>query len=276
MEAIILKSATLRAKFDEYGHHVLEGGYVFDSENKSAVEEVIAKMESSRFGLTLMGNPGCGKTVTMEMLQKIIHPQSPQHFVRVNCMKLPDMFAADGHYIFGRWTKQHVLFDDLGTEEIGHHYKETLEIMEKFIHLRYELWRSHGIKTYLTTNLTDEEQISRYGLRCKSRMEEMNDQVKFKGGTKYTDRRSLRNFKGLPIVYHEPIISEAEKRFLEKIERSKHVTPESKQDFRGLGSMMKDKIGAHIESKFCDKCSGTGTIGEEFCDKCGGTGKVYL
>lgn len=249
MAIVKLKSENVYDKFFEYSGYVLKGGYVVDDENCSAVQKIISLSQvilPGSPGVIVAGNPGCGKTLIFEILQKVIHPQSPEKFLKISCIQVVENFAGDGHHIFKKYTNDHILFDDLGTEGLGHHFKERLDVMERFIQMRYNLWRTRGIKTYFTTNLSPSQIGERYGLRCKSRLGEMCDYVSFGNKPDYTDRRLLRNFNQLPDVSHPILLSKAEIAFDEKIKKQMENAQNNileKSTDQGLGTRMRKIIG---------------------------------
>jgi len=206
METVRLKETDLTARFDEYATYVLEGGYLYDQENKEAVISCIDVLKKNKTGLLILGNPGGGKTLIFKMVQRVTPVNYDNAFVIVNCLDVVLQFNdnAVGHLVFNKWTKRNVLFDDLGTEDKGKHFGETVEVFEKFIQFRYDLFQQTGIKTHFTTNLSSDQMNQRYGLRCMSRLNEMCTVVMLGNKSNYSDRRKLRNFKGLPLVYQEP------------------------------------------------------------------------
>lgn len=243
---IKLKKTELSEKFEEYAAYVLEGGYKYDFENKNAVNACIEVLKNNKLGLMIAGNPGSGKTLFFEIMQKIISPQDASMFVKVNVLEVVLQFNNKevGHGVFRKWQDKNVFFDDLGTEDKGKLYADTVEVFEKFIQFRYDLWRSKKIKTHFTTNLSKEQLTMRYGTRCISRLGEMCEVVLLGNSANYTDRRKYRNFITLPPVHHEKILSKEEKEWLQNYELAKKIAQDPIQNTHvGLGQRLKKQFG---------------------------------
>lgn len=242
MEDIKLKSMLFADKFAEYGGFALSGGYVFDEENKTQINACIEVFRKDERGLLLIGNPGSGKTLFFEMVQKIMHPQNSQAFIRISVLDVVLKFNAKeiGHGVFQQWKKHNVFFDDLGTEDSGHLFGEKVNVFEKFIQFRYDLFRSSKIKTHFTTNLSYDDLKIRYGARCVSRLNEMCDVIIVGGSANSTDRRNLRNFIGLPPVIHQPV-QQAGGVDYEQYKKNQESVPPF--EYEGPGSKLKKQFG---------------------------------
>lgn len=245
---IILKSETLADKFKEYSDHVLIGGFMFDSENKEAIKSCIEIFENNQTGIIVAGNPGGGKTIFFEIMQRVIPPKDERMFVKLNVLDVVLQFNNKeiGHNVFRKWVDKTVLFDDLGTEDKGVFFGEKLEVFEKFIQFRYDLFRSRKVKTHFTTNLSKEKLNERYGLRCMSRLNEMCERVLLGHNATYTDRRGYRNFIGFPQVYHKVIKTPDELAWDTKYELAKKQAQENPVVYQqgGLGSRLRKQLGS--------------------------------
>ncbi len=243
---INLKSETLREKFTEYSIHVLDGGFKFDSENTKEIDSCISIFENNKTGLMIAGNPGGGKTIFFEIMQKIIPPKDDKTFIKLNVLDVVLQFNNKeiGHNVFRKWVDKTVLFDDIGTEDKGVFFGEKLEVFEKFIQFRYDLFRSRKIKTHFTTNLSREKLNLRYGLRCMSRLDEMCERVLLGQNANYTDRRIYRNFIGFPPVYHPTIKTTDEIEWDNRYAEAKRLAIENPYVYQkeGLGSRLRNKM----------------------------------
>jgi len=240
-----LKEGSLYDKFNEYGTFVLKNGLMYDLENKEAINACIEVFDKNEIGLTIVGNPGSGKTLFFDMIQKIINPKSSQMFIKVNVLDVVLDFNNKevGHKVFRKWESKNVFFDDLGTEDKGYLFGEKVEVFEKFIQFRYELFRKFKLKTHFTTNLSKEEMNNRYGMRCISRLNEMCERVVLGGSVNYTDRRQYKNFIALPPVLHE-------QKEDEKTKWVKEWYEQSKQEAQNKTTLGRETLGQRMKKVF--------------------------
>lgn len=222
MEPIILHSIELPERFNEYTPHVLKAGFVFDEENTSQILRCVESFVVNQTGLMVIGNPGSGKTLLFEIMQRVINPLNERHFSKLSVLDVVLQFNNKevGHTVFRKWNDKNVFFDDLGTEGVGYLFGEKVEVFEKFIQFRYDLFRNRGLKTHFTTNLSYDELKTRYGARCVSRLNEMCEVVLIGASLDSKDRRKLKNFIGLPPVYY-PNNSKEEQEVRQKYELAK-------------------------------------------------------
>lgn len=241
---IELKSESLKEKFYEYAAICLKKGFTQDEENKM-VPSVIEAIDKNEVGVCILGNPGSGKTILFELLSEIVHPQRPEFFIKLRTRDVVLRFNNEGHSVFAKWQKLNVLFDDLGAEEKGHYYAERPEVFERFIQDRYELFKNFGIKTHFTSNLKMDEILNRYGLRCKSRLQEMCDIIVIGGASNYTDRRSYRNFVEFPKVAHKRIKTAEDIQWEETYRKVKEEAKNAPKNTEiiGAGQRLKQRMG---------------------------------
>jgi energy-coupling factor transporter ATP-binding protein EcfA2 len=243
---IILKEKTISGKFKEYCDHILIDGYIISEQNEQVYRNFILTLHEQKKGVILMGNPGSGKTFLFDVMQKITHPMSNLKFSKVNCLDVVLSFNQNGHEVFNNYTKTNVLFDDLGTESKGIYYGDKIEVFEKFIQFRYDLFMNKGIKTHFTTNLTPIEISERYGLRCASRLNEMCEYLVLGGNSNYTDNRKLSNFKGFLPVYHEIKKSQEDIEWEESYKKMTEryaLIPQKSSEPNGIGSILRKNLG---------------------------------
>lgn len=72
-------------------------------------------------------------------------------------------------------------FDDFGAEGDAYHYGNKVNVMEEILQDRYEAFGRYGMRTYITTNLNEEEIEGAYGTRVISRLREMCNFLVLKG-----------------------------------------------------------------------------------------------
>ena len=248
---IKLTGTTTRQKFLEYASYVLNGGYIMSDEKQ--LDKIIADFDNGK-SLLVIGNGGAGKTLFFKLLQPIIHPKSENRFLYAQCNNLVLDFNINGHKSFLRYNDYNVCFDDLGTEDMGKYFGDTVNVMEKFILHRYELYYSKKLCTHFTSNLTLKEVYARYGLRCEDRLKEMCQFYVMGGGKDFKSRRGLKNFKAFPSVFHEMRTKEQIEwdenynRRKEEI-RNKKVN-ESPPAIKGSGTRLKEAITELMPNAF--------------------------
>ena len=148
-------------------------------------------------GLCLFGGVGVGKTTLME---KFFQNQR-QSFVIKMCRAVEDEFATTGDavlktYGFPRQCSingdpygHQVLgycFDDLGTEPSSKYYGKNVDVMAEILLNRYDNKVPFN-QTHITTNLSTDEIVNRYGSRVADRMQQMFNMIAF--GAKAKSRR---------------------------------------------------------------------------------------
>jgi DNA replication protein DnaC len=135
-------------------------------------------------GLAMFGTVGTGKTTALTIMAAACHWQVFAFY------ELARRYEVDGGEWLDDWLREiggdHVVLDDLGAEGEGKHYGAALPVAD-IICDRYDRWKHMGRRTYLTSNLTAEDRIKRYGARVGDRIAEMCDVVpcvwpSFRGG----------------------------------------------------------------------------------------------
>lgn len=244
MEIIKLKSELYAEKFKEYANIVLEGGYHVSDADKNDFRILWHVFFNSNDSLLICGDTGCSKTLTMQIIQRIINPQSNLFFKKVSCSEIVDEYESKGRSCFEKYLSGNWLFDDLGNEPLGNHYQSKIEVMEELIGRIYDVSRITEFRYIFTTNLHESKFKERYGDRTHSRLYlEMAKKIVF--GKDGVDKRNLRNFKGLPLVYHERIKTDEEikweedyKKFKEESIKKEYVEP----NYEGGGSRLRDYL----------------------------------
>lgn len=152
-------------------------------EDHIGVVTAFNKAISLNRGVLLKGSCGCGKTTALKAWRNHFHTRlniscaNPQQMAWLDttdseCMKL----ASEGNFSL----------DDVGSESPKNEYGIKIEPIEKFIAWVYDdrychKWRNIPV---ITTNLSSEEWVKRYGTRIASRLKEMFVFYVFKGKDK--------------------------------------------------------------------------------------------
>lgn len=250
---IVLKSETYYDAIKEYGTYCIETGFIIDNENEKQIKKISEIVQENKRGVMIVGNTGSGKTILMQMLKNIAHPQDKANFIYKKAKEIVIMFDNDEikYDVYSYYKTRNVLFDDLGTEDKGNNYGVRTECFETIIQDRYDLYKETGMVTHFTTNLGQKEIELRYGARCASRLTEMCDVVLLGAKQDYKDRRKYKNFFTLPDILHKhrPTKEDIEMReFYQKAKNNK-LPPTNRTT---LGDMMREKIGVDGEVKIED------------------------
>ncbi|MDW5288860.1 hypothetical protein [Formosa sp. PL04] len=140
-------------------------------------------------GLLIIGPHGTGKTSVLEIIQivslkynikQIWYPIKPTIEI-VGEFNRSEGTTKDN--IIQYYSKGKYLFDDLGAEKDASNYGKE-NIFERILELRYNNFKSKGIITHLTTNLTLKELQTRYGNRVFDRIHEMFNILELKGNSR--------------------------------------------------------------------------------------------
>jgi hypothetical protein len=187
----ILRAIKLYVMNDERFEHELHGQ-----------DEAAGPFKLSK-GIMLRGLQGCGKTLILKMLANtnslakhngVVHSISDikqrgwGDQVNFGLYSMSDIYSCVGieheykqkdtgeNYLKSlRNIKRPLVFDDLGFEKAeAINYGNRTNVMEVILQRRYDLFVEEGIKTFLSTNLVDGNEIEKvYGPRIRSRIREM-------------------------------------------------------------------------------------------------------
>ena len=80
--------------------------------------------------------------------------------------------------------KMDFYFDDMGREDIGDFYKNKQNVMKVIFDQRYYALKQHKIKTHMSTNMSMEQVIDKYGDRMESIIHDMFNIFVFDGKDK--------------------------------------------------------------------------------------------
>lgn len=175
---------------DENNKQVIEGlCYYFANDPKASDYGL-----NLNKGLLLLGGVGVGKTLIM----KAFCLNQNASFRLLRSRDISYQFADSGFVVVKQYSEimsgpaniygQNefgICIDDLGTEEERKHYGDKANALTEIVLNRYDLAR-HNM-THITTNLNAKAIEQVYGLRVRSRMREMFNQVSF--GINTPDRR---------------------------------------------------------------------------------------
>jgi hypothetical protein len=141
-------------------------------------------------GIWLTGPIGCGKTSLMTLMKYVPAPE--RNYVIKPCRDISFEFRQEGYSVIDHYSRysftdhraRGYCFDDLGAERTIKHYGNECNVMGEILLSRYELFRSCGMLTHITTNLSASEVEAQYGERLRSRLREMCNVISFDEGAR--------------------------------------------------------------------------------------------
>jgi len=179
-----------KPSIEEMQRRIVKLGYQIRDERshrKLAAYTIAVKAKEENKGLLLCGHCGSGKTFWLKTMLEYISDCSMRR-----ADKLAQIFLRDKNEFFKiiepDWYANvpecywDMAIDDFGQETMANDYGNKLEIMEMVLSLRYDIFKSCGGRTFLTTNLTMNQIKERYGDRIDSRLHEMCVIVPFTAG----------------------------------------------------------------------------------------------
>lgn len=138
-------------------------GAVFKDEEKSIIQNLIRYFINDTSGdysiykgVYIYGNFGTGKSKLMQLMHHFTHAMQFNEFANVSYKSIFHEVQKDGFKKIPKLkAKQDMRIDDLGfaKETMVQSYGNKADLLEMIIHSRYELWQTHGYRTYYTSNL---------------------------------------------------------------------------------------------------------------------------
>jgi DNA replication protein DnaC len=170
-------------KFQEFGNELIEGYYNIDINNEQVINIIInyfTYSAQSRLylekGIILSGEVGTGKDTLFDILNAIFSMHQLPTIRAVHAIEISDLYMNSNIEEINKYKKyyRHLLIRDVGTEPVEViNYGNKVRPLEELLLVRYEKFRTLGFITHITTNLTFEELMERFGDRMKSRFREM-------------------------------------------------------------------------------------------------------
>lgn len=115
-------------------------------------------------GLWLMGDVGTGKSSLMYIFSTFMQKMLRNGFKVHICAKVSNDYSVNGDldaytYNLSGYSGVPVpmCFDELGRETIpANYFGQKLNVMQHILHIRYSIWQTSKVKTYITTNCDTE------------------------------------------------------------------------------------------------------------------------
>lgn len=145
-------------------------GFIYDQQNSEVIKNLflyytgqVGGYNLSK-GIWLMGGNGTGKTTLLQIFSEF-GKRRRDGFRIYDCGKVANDYAISGEldaYTYNQtgYSRKAVnmAFDELGREAIpSNHFGQKLNVMQHILHIRYNLWRSQAVQTYITTNCDADE-----------------------------------------------------------------------------------------------------------------------
>lgn len=124
-------------------------------------------------GLLLIGGTGCGKTQLFKVMQQTLFNTKIPSFRICECINV-EYAIRSGNSTYEDFDLGMISFDDLGSEQIETVvFGNRVTVMNEILQLRYNSFQRSGLKTHITSNLSEVEIESKYGTRIFDRIKEM-------------------------------------------------------------------------------------------------------
>ncbi len=188
--------------FKAKGKEIIQRDLILDEENIIPIDfglryfyglelpdNVAINKPSHKKGLLFFGNYGTGKSTFFRIIRKM-RPQD-NGFGIISANDLVAIYEEEGESGLKRRDNTRLFIDELGSEKTGIYFGSKLNVLERFLLKRYDLFVEKGLKTHVTTNLSPEEIGERYGSRIYSRLFEMFNLVPFGAEKNARDFRKL-------------------------------------------------------------------------------------
>lgn len=139
-------------------------------------------------GLWLFGDVGTGKSSLMKIFSEYMKLGFNGFKIHI-CDKVSNEYATNGDVDEYTYNQRGYIgypiwmcFDELGRETIpANHFGTKLNVMQHILHIRYSLWQSTRLKTFVTTNSGPKNIEENYGDFIRDRTREMFNII-FMGG----------------------------------------------------------------------------------------------
>ena len=142
-------------------------------------------------GLMIIGNVGSGKSLFIKAMQIFT-----SHVIKLNTFKnttsrqITNGYLTNGYesmtgLLYNDGKPYHLAIDDIGRmDENIMHFGTKKNVIQEVLADRYEIYKSHGKLTFVTTNLNSEKLEEYYGEWIRSRAREMFNIIKITGKDK--------------------------------------------------------------------------------------------
>lgn len=170
--------------------------FEIDKYNESTIRLLIAHVNGwetgseyhdTRKNLLVVGKPGCGKTLLMQVLSEFIKIlKLPFPFINTSMTEVMNYQKVNSHIDYFTFNTEHskgyqskpfgICINDLGigTERQKSFGTELSVVTDELLFARYEIYQQKGIPYHITTNLDLDDFKNRFGDRLLDRFSSFN------------------------------------------------------------------------------------------------------
>lgn len=170
--------------------------FEIDKDNNPTIRLLIAHVNGwdvdieghdTRKNLLVVGKPGCGKTLIMQVLSEFIKVlKLPSPFVNTSMTEVMNYQKVNSHIDYFTFNTEHskgyqskpfgICINDLGigTERQKNFGTELSVVTDELLFARYEIYQQRGIPYHITTNLDLDDFRRRFGDRLLDRFSSFN------------------------------------------------------------------------------------------------------
>ncbi|WP_050710496.1 hypothetical protein [Dysgonomonas sp. HGC4] len=171
--------------------------FVIDSSNRGVVTNLfnyfngIEGKYSLDKGLWIYGDIGTGKSSLMQIFSEYMKLEFNGFKLHI-CNGIANAYSVSGDLDLYTYNQHGYIgkpvwmcFDELGREAVpANHFGTKLNVMQHILHIRYSLWQSSRLKTFVTTNCDPFQIESLYGDFIRDRIREMFNVILVEGNSR--------------------------------------------------------------------------------------------